>query len=144
MWSNTMRLIVGLFMQLFLSLTCFAHTFSVYVSFSMPKQLLIETLQESVQLNIPVYLNGLHQDSMAKTVRKIMSLSQSVPNLNLQIDPTAFERYAITSVPALVVDNGHVFDVIYGNLSLKKGLERIVDQGVSGLSLEQLRGHYER
>lgn len=139
-----MRLIVGLFMQLFLSITCFAHTFSVYVSFSMPKQLLIETLQESVQLNIPVYLNGLHQDSMEKTVHKIMSLTQRVPNLNLQIDPTAFERYSITSVPALVVDNGKEFDVIYGNLSLAKGLERIALQGVSGLSLNQLRGRDER
>lgn len=139
-----MRLIVGLFLHLFLSINCFAHNFSVYVSFSMPKQLLIETLKESVQLNIPVYLNGLHQDSMEKTVRKIMRLTQRVPNLNLQIDPTAFERYSITSVPALVVDNGTQFDVIYGNLSLRKGLERIADQGVTGLSLEQLRGRYER
>lgn len=139
-----MRLIIGLFMQFIVSVTCLAHTFSVYVSFSMPKQLLIETLQESVQLNIPVYLNGLHQDSMEKTVRKIMSLTQRVPNLNLQIDPTAFERYSITSVPALVVDNGKKFDVIYGNLSLAKGLERIALQGVSGLSLNQLRGRDER
>ncbi|WP_058532917.1 type-F conjugative transfer system pilin assembly protein TrbC [Legionella saoudiensis] len=139
-----MRLIIGLFMQFIVSVTCLAHTFSVYVSFSMPKQLLIETLQESVQLNIPVYLNGLHQDSMEKTVRKIMSLTQRVPNLNLQIDPTAFERYSITSVPALVVDNGKKFDVIYGNLSLAKGLERIALQGVSGLSLKQLRGRDER
>ncbi|USQ15579.1 type-F conjugative transfer system pilin assembly protein TrbC (plasmid) [Legionella lytica] len=139
-----MPLIIGLFLQFMVFVDCMAHTFSVYVSFSMPKQLLIETLQESVQLNIPVYLNGLHQDSMEKTVHKIMNLTQRVPNLNLQIDPTAFERYAITSVPALVVDNGKEFDVIYGNLSLTKGLERIALQGVSGLSLNQLRGRDER
>jgi conjugal transfer pilus assembly protein TrbC len=101
---------------------------SVFISFSMPHQLLEETLKESVRLNIPVYLNGLYHDSMPETVRKIMELSKEIPNLNLQIDPTLFERFSISQVPALVVEKNKSFDVIYGNLTLEEGLNRIARQ----------------
>ncbi|PWY53815.1 type-F conjugative transfer system pilin assembly protein TrbC [Legionella qingyii] len=111
-----------------------AATVSVFVSFSMPNNLLEETLKESARLNIPVYLNGLYHDSMQLTASKVIELSEHVPNLNLQIDPTLFERFGIYQVPALVVDNGSSFDVIYGHLPLKEGLMRMVDRGESGFS----------
>lgn len=117
----------------------FAATISVFVSFSMPKNLLIETLKDSARLKIPAYLNGLYLDSMADTALKIMDLSKEIPDLNLQIDPTAFERFGIREVPALVVDNGRAFDVIYGHLPLKEGLLRIAGRGDSGLSVQDVR-----
>ena len=90
----------------------------VFVSFSMPNNLLIQTLTESTALHIPATLNGLYHNSMPETVHKIFSLSKKIPNLALQINPIVFERYRIHQVPALVVDNGKDFDVIYGNLAL--------------------------
>lgn len=123
-------------------LLCFkvwsANTY-VFVSFSMPEQLMFETLRESARLHIPVFLNGLIANSMPKTVKKIQILSQSVPNLNLQIDPTKFERFGITQVPALVVEQGSSFDVLYGNLTLKEGLLRIAAYGESGFSVSDAR-----
>ena len=62
---------------------------------------------------------------MPETAQKILSLSKKIPNLELQIDPIAFERFGIHQVPALVVDCGKDFDVIYGNLSLHDGLQRL-------------------
>lgn len=102
---------------------------SVFVSFSMPDTLLQETLKESAQLNIPAYLNGLYRDSMSETTLKVMALSKRIPNLNLAIDPTLFERFGIHQVPALVVDDGKAFDVIYGHLPIKEGLDRMAGRG---------------
>jgi conjugal transfer pilus assembly protein TrbC len=101
----------------------------VFVSFSMPEQLMEETLAESARLNIPANLNGLVNDSMPETIAKIAALTERVPDLALQIDPTAFERYGIKQVPALVVEAGDCFDVLYGTLTLTEGLNRIARSG---------------
>lgn len=115
------------------------HAF-VFVSFSMPNALLMDTLKDSARLHIPATLNGLHHNSMMETVSLVGVLSNQVPNLNLQIDPTAFERYGIQQVPALVVEEGGCFDVIYGYLPLKEGLERIASHGECGLFKDALQG----
>ena len=101
----------------------------VFVSFSMPERLLEETLAESARLHIPANLNGLVNDSMPETIAKIVALTERVPDLSLQIDPTAFERYGIQQVPALVVEHGDCFDVIYGTRTLTENLNRIERSG---------------
>lgn len=110
----------------------------VFVSFSMPNRLLEETLEEAAALQIPAFLNGLYHNSMKETAVKVMALSQRIPQLNLQIDPIAFEQFGIHQVPALVVEERKQFDVIYGNLSLKQGLYRMVG-GESGLTRAEVR-----
>ena len=115
-----------------MTLNAYAATkISVFVSFSMPEKLLLETLQDCRRLELYVNLNGLHQNSMLATSQKIMSLSNLLSNSlpNVQIDPTAFEQYGIQQVPALVVDTGDCFDVIYGNLPIDEGLRRILEKG---------------
>lgn len=119
-----------------------APVMSVFISFSMPEQLLQETLIESARLHIPAILNGLHQNSMPKTVAQIMTLSKVIPNLNLQIDPTAFARFKILQVPALVVSSDKGFDVMYGNLTLTEALKRIAEhanESDSGLTKDDVR-----
>lgn len=111
----------------------------VFVSFSMPDALLKETLDESARLHIPALLNGLHQNSMSLTANKVFLLAQEVPNLNLNIDPTAFERYGIRQVPALVVERQGRFDVIYGHLALSEGLDRIAQRGEVGLTSGEVK-----
>ena len=76
---------------------------------------------------------------MPETALKVMALSEHIPNLNLQIDPTAFERFGISQVPALVVDNGRAFDVIYGHLPIEEGLSRMAGRGDSGFSVLNAR-----
>jgi len=127
-------------MAWFFLLTLFKTSYAfasvhVFVSFSMPEKLLIQTLREAEKLKLPVYIRGLHQNSMKLTAKKIMEYTKEAPNLSLQIDPTLFDKYGINRVPAIVSDNGHVFDVIYGNLKFKEALTRISDTGESGLTL---------
>ena len=117
----------------------FSATAYVFVSFSMPLKLMSETLNESARLKIPAFINGLIDNSMPKTIKEIQLLSSGIPNLNLQIDPTAFERFKINQVPALVVEEGACFDVLYGNLNLKECLFRIASEGDCGVGLTQIR-----
>lgn len=117
----------------------FAATVSVFVSFSMPHSLLIGTLKDANRCQILAYLNGLHHGSMSETASKVMALAKEVPDLNLQIDPTAFERFGIQQVPALVVAEGESSDVIYGHLSLKEGLLRMANRGDTHLSIQKIR-----
>lgn len=117
----------------------FAVQVSVFVSFSMPDTLLKETLKESAQLNIPAYLNGLYRDSMSETALKVMALSKRIPNLNLNIDPTLFERFGIHQVPALVVDDGKAFDVIYGHLTIQEGFTRMAGRGEVDFAPQDVR-----
>lgn len=132
-----MRTITTLIILFFFKSVCATQAISVFVSFSMPEKLLEDTLKDCARLNIPAYLNGLHHNSMSEMAEKVMALSEHVPGLNLQIDPTAFERFGINQVPALVVSKGANFDVIYGNLSLDEGLQRIIDQGETAFSLQE-------
>lgn len=101
----------------------------VFLSFSMPRQLLMETLKESSRLNIPAVLNGLVDNSMPNTMALIGDLSTEIPDLQLQIDPNLYEQFKIQQVPALVVKEGRCFDVIFGNIPLARGLERIQSFG---------------
>ncbi|MCW8445698.1 type-F conjugative transfer system pilin assembly protein TrbC [Fluoribacter gormanii] len=118
-----------LFIGCMIMISSFAVQVSVFVSFSMPETLLQETLKESAQLNVTVYLNGLYRDSMSETAIKVMALSKRIPNLNLAIDPTLFERFGIHQVPAFSVDDGKSFDVIYGHLTIQEGLARMAGRG---------------
>ncbi|SEG42287.1 conjugal transfer pilus assembly protein TrbC [Legionella quinlivanii DSM 21216] len=124
---------------LFMTASSFAVQVSILVSFSMPETLLRETLKESAELHIPAYLNGLYRDSMRETALKVMALSQRIPNLNLNIDPTLFERFGIQQVPALVVEEGNAFDVIYGHLSIQEGLARMVGRGEVDFTLKDIK-----
>lgn len=127
------------FCWIVMSTSVYAFQASVFVSFSLPKNLLHETLREAARLHIPVFINGLYHDSMPETAKKVMALSEQIPELSLQIDPTAFERFAIDKVPALVVEKGNNFDVIYGHLTIREGLLRIASQGSVGLSAMDAR-----
>lgn len=111
----------------------------VFVSFSMPPQLLAQTLKDCAAHRVPVVLNGFIHNSMADTVKRIGQLSTEVPGVSMQIDPTLFERFSIDKVPALVVSDDSRFDVIYGHLSLKEGISRIQDRGEIGLSAQAVK-----
>ena len=100
---------------------------SVFVSFSMPEKLLQQILEESALRHTPVYIRGLYHDSMHETAQKLMRLGSQ--NFNLNIDPDAFERFDIRQVPALVIDDGKFFDVIYGNLTIQESVVRMLGHG---------------
>lgn len=124
-----MRLLI-LFLIGAISQSALAKTqYQVFVSFSMPNRLLEETLRDAAHHGIPVLLNGLVNDSMRDTAVKIFELTKKVPNCSMQIDPTAFERYGITQVPAFVAVNQKSFDVVLGNITMERAMDEVTRFG---------------
>jgi len=103
--------------------------YQVFVSFSIPNRLLEETLRDAAHHGIPVLLNGFVNDSMRDTAVKIFELTKKVPNCSMQIDPTAFERYGITQVPAFVAVNQKSFDVVLGNITMERAMDEVTRFG---------------
>lgn len=118
----------------------------LFVSFSMPDSLLFALSNEAAQFHIPVVINGLVEGDFKKTIEtfKRLNLEAKKQHLNFKgvsIDPVWFNQFQITSVPALVVTQplkacaqgkncaNQPFDVVYGNASIKKGLELIAQKG---------------
>jgi conjugal transfer pilus assembly protein TrbC len=115
-----------LYLMMFLSPMGFTTAaIQVFVSFSMPNKLLEETVLDAARHNVPVILNGFYHDSMQETAVKIFELSKKAPNLSMQIDPTAFERYHIVQVPAWVAENQSTFDVVWGNVTFEKAMDEL-------------------
>ncbi len=127
-----MRKLIYVFLLVLITTQSFALSqiqTRVFVSFSMPDTLLEQTLSEAQKLNVTAVLNGLVDDDFRKTFSKIFELSKKYPSLSFQIDPPSFEKFHIHSVPALVVEDGKKYDVLYGNLSLEDGFKVINQNG---------------
>lgn len=116
------KIVLILAMWISQSAFSFGTSTQVFVSFSMPQHLMDEVFKEASSHNIPVTLNGLIDDDFRKTLSSLLVFSKKYPNLSVQIDPYAFEKYHIDKVPALVVDNGTQFDVLYGNVKIEEGI----------------------
>jgi conjugal transfer pilus assembly protein TrbC len=113
---------IGIVLALLCNQNAWSMTASVFVSFSMPNNLMEAVLADAAQHGICVYLNGLIDDDLRKTLAHILTYAQKYPSLSMQIDPVAFEKYHIDRVPALVVEEGRQWDVLYGNVRLEDGL----------------------
>ncbi len=107
----------------------------LFVSFSMPEPLLLNLADEAAAMHIPVVIKGLKNNDFKQTVATFSRLSQQAQKQQLNfkgvsIDPHWFNQFHITAVPALVVStDAQTFDVVYGNASIKKGLELIAQRG---------------
>lgn len=118
----------------------------LFVSFSMPDSLLFALSNEAAKFRIPVVIKGLVDGDFKKTIEtfKRLNIEAHKQHLNFKgvsIDPVWFSQFQITSVPALVVTElskacaqgqactNQPFDVVYGNASIKKGLELIAQKG---------------
>ncbi|MCP9269148.1 type-F conjugative transfer system pilin assembly protein TrbC [Xenorhabdus sp. XENO-1] len=100
-----------------------------FVSFSIVEEGLKRMLHETQQYSIPATLRGMVNNDMKSTINAVTSLVQNGVTDGIQIDPTLFTQYGITSVPALVVHCQNGFDVIRGNIQIKQALEKIAEQG---------------
>lgn len=118
----------------------------LFVSMSMPESLLFQLADEAAYFGIPIVIRGLVQNDFKATIEMIAHLNQEAKKQHRQfngvsIDPIWFEQFHIESIPALVVSTGSQdcqrgsicpnlpFDVVYGNVSLKKSLSLIAERG---------------
>jgi conjugal transfer pilus assembly protein TrbC len=118
----------------------------LFVSFSMPESLLFALADEAARFKIPLVIKGLVDGDFNKTIARFAQLharakkeKRSFPGL--LIDPLWFEQFHISHVPALVLTHRPTsceaqrlcakqpFDVVYGNVSIRQGLQLLADKG---------------
>lgn len=111
-----------------------------FVSLGIPEEGLLPMLGDATRLGIPATIRGWLNNDLRKTAARMFELSKKDKNIGVQIDPTMFEQYGITAVPALVVTcQGH-FDVIRGSLPLQAMLQKVAEQGDCAATARQIMG----
>lgn len=119
---------------------------ALFVSFSMPEALLFSLADEASRYRIPLVIKGLVDGDFKKTISTFARLQEKAKKQQLtlsgvSIDPIWFEQFDIQAVPALLVTSRsddckpqlrcskQVFDVVYGNARIQKGLTLIAEKG---------------
>ena len=77
-------------------------TLLVFVSFAMPEATIIRLLDQAARAGATLVLRGLVNGSMRDTVERMQRLIGE-RRVAVQIDPQAFDRYAIQRVPSFVL-----------------------------------------
>ena len=97
----------------------------VFISLSMPQQLLRDLDKQIGGLGGKLVLRGMYLDSMSKTIKKIHAIGLH----NVIIHPQLFKQFNIELVPTVVVGNGPSFDKVVGNITLYNALELLYSKG---------------
>lgn len=71
----------------------------IFVSFSMPKELLVSLDKQAKQIGAKLVIRGLKNNSFKETFELVKSLG----DIRVDIDPRAFDEYSINEVPAFVI-----------------------------------------
>lgn len=101
----------------------------IFISFSVP----LETWKEYSYLLEKTegvfVLRGLPENSFPLLSQKIQSLREEKIFASIQIDPEAFEKYAIDAIPSIVLTEDSQYDKMTGNISLSHALKVFSENG---------------
>ncbi len=99
----------------------------VFVSFSMPKELLWDYHQQIRKYGGRMVIRGLVGNSFKKTIAKMKLDENRV--LTLDINPKSFEEYGVKQVPTIVISNNKYFDKFTGSVSISHALDQSNELG---------------
>ncbi len=94
----------------------------IFVSLSMPKNLLEQYDAIAKKIGAKLVLKGFKNNSFKDTI-------QYTQKIVVQVDPVAFKKFGITSVPSFVLSDNDKFDKLVGNISINYALTRFKDEG---------------
>jgi type-F conjugative transfer system pilin assembly protein TrbC len=94
----------------------------IFVSLSMPKTLLEQYEQIAKQIGAKLVIRGFKNNSFKETI-------EYTKEVVCQVDPVAFKKFGITSVPSFVLSDNDKFDKLVGNVSIKYALEQFEAKG---------------
>jgi conjugal transfer pilus assembly protein TrbC len=104
----------------------------IFVSFSMPKELLLSYHKQAQLYGGRLVIRGLVENSFKKTI-KAMDLGNK-ESLIADINPRLFKDYEVTRIPMIVINHkdpsgGDKSDKFVGSVSLKYALEEASEKG---------------
>lgn len=113
----------------------------IFISFSMPNNLIKEYIQQAKDTGGVLVLRGMIDKSISKTAIKLNDINNK-QGVNAIIDPNLFKLYNIKRVPAFVVAGYEnypcvackqtpIYDKITGSVTLEYALEQIMNSRIS-------------
>ncbi len=110
----------------------------IFVSLSMPESLLKQYDVIAKKIGAKLVLKGFKNNSFKETIKYTQKIA-------IEVDPVAFKKFGVTSVPSFVLSDNDKFDKLVGNVSINYALTRFKDEGnLSGIAqeyLERLKSH---
>jgi conjugal transfer pilus assembly protein TrbC len=111
----------------------------IFVSLGMPKEALKKYYLDAEAVGGRLIIQGLVNNSFIETHKALVDL-----NINIDIDPTLFDRYEVSQVPVIMSSAGRQKDQIAGNMTLEAALEIFSKEGdtfkQANEMLKKLRG----
>lgn len=101
----------------------------LFVSFSLPMESWKEYSPFLEKVGGSFILRGLPGNSFSVLSKKIIELRKEGIQAEILLDPESFEKYAITAIPTLVLDNGKQYDKISGNITPTVSLACFTNSG---------------
>ncbi len=99
----------------------------IFVSFSMPKNLLAKYDKVARHIGAKLVIRGLKNNSFKETIDFIKEIGPQ--GASIAIHPQAFKEFKVESVPSFVINSANVYDKLTGNISLGYVLDKFADQG---------------
>jgi conjugal transfer pilus assembly protein TrbC len=96
--------------------------YMVFISLSMPKHSLQQLYQDTINMQVPLVLRGLKNNSFRDTAAALQEL-----NITAQINPTLFLQYQIQAVPTFVRRTTRGFDSCSGNISFSYAKAKLLE-----------------
>lgn len=123
-------------------------TLKIFVSSSMPKNLLKAYHAKAVKYGGTLVFKGLPGGSFKELAKLVLSIAESGETGSMQIDDEAFDRFAVKSVPSILLIKGQdylnrcvgeqicavandkvIYDKITGSIGVRAALEKFVASG---------------
>lgn len=104
------------------------YNYYVFISSNIPKQSLMQILEQSKKINAEVVLRGFINDSHKVTTQSFQGLI-NMAQYGIVVDPELFTKYEITKVPTFVIAKGDKYDKLSGNISWQEAIDTITKKG---------------
>jgi conjugal transfer pilus assembly protein TrbC len=113
----------------------------VFISLSMPEATLARLVDQAAHARAQLLLRGLSEGSLPRTAARIQQLIGTRP-VAVQIDPRAFDRYAIQRVPSFVLARGGELNTACSGEQCARSDDHVIATG--DVSLDYALAHFQR
>lgn len=109
----------------------------VFVSFSMPREALVRTIEQAARVGATLVFRGLKDDSMAVMGNEIGRLLGG-RNVSVVIHPPAFHQFSIKQVPAVVLASGEAGNVMDNGCASPGSFAKVSGDVTLAFALDQI------
>lgn len=113
----------------------------IFISLSMPEATLARLVDQAARARAQLLLRGLSDGSLPRTAARIQQLIGTRP-VTVQIDPRAFDRYAIQRVPSFVLARAGAHDTTCSGEQCARSDDHVMAAG--DVSLDYALAHFQR